>query len=69
MKNTTIAKFNEYKKQIDAEKGSDVDYAHDFEKVENILKQGIEKMRFYALSPLNLLMIYTIRLMNYPCLW
>ena len=43
MKNTTIAKFNEYKKQIDAEKGSDVDYAHDFEKVENILKQGIEK--------------------------
>ena len=49
MKNTTIAKFNEYKKQIDAEKGSDVDYAHDFEKVENILKQGIEKNAFLRL--------------------
>ena len=41
MKNTTIAKFNEYKNNLDADKGTGVYYSHDFEKVENILKQGI----------------------------
>ncbi|MBN6070337.1 P2 family phage major capsid protein [Aggregatibacter actinomycetemcomitans] len=49
MKNTTIAKFNEYKNNLDADKGTGVYYAHDFGKVENILKRGIEKNAFLRL--------------------
>ena len=49
MKNTTIAKFNEYKNNLDADKGTGVYYSHDFEKVENILKQGIGKNAFLRL--------------------
>lgn len=51
MENSTIRKFTEYKKNFnnDRDSDSDSDYLYDFEKIEEIIKKGIEAHPFLNL--------------------